>query len=364
MIPCSNPLASYLAHQTEIDVAVRRVLERGRYILGEEVEAFEAEFAAFLGVTHGIGVGSGTEAIHAALVACGIGRGDEVITASFAPTAPAAAVVLAGATPVLVDIEPDYFTLDPARLEEAITPRTRAVLPIHLFGQPADLDPILEIARRHRLRVIEDCAQAHGATYKGKRVGSFGDLACFSFYPTKNLGALGDGGMVVTNDADLARKVRLLREYGWTERFVSTTPGWNTRLDEVQAAVLRVKLPYLDAENEARARIAGEYSRFLNAGLLSPPLERNESSHVFHLFVVRSAERNNLQRYLQLQEVESRIHYPVPVHLQPAYQSQCRTSDSLGASENAARQTLSLPIFAQLRKNEVNKVIAGVRGWR
>jgi dTDP-4-amino-4,6-dideoxygalactose transaminase len=240
MILCGNPKAQYLARRDEIDAALKRVLESGWYILGEEVKAFEEEFASYIGVSYGVGVGSGTEAIHLALVACGIGQGDEVITVSHTATATVAAIELAGATPVFVDIEPDFYTMDPAKLDAAITSRTKAIIPVHIYGQPADMDPILEVAKKHNLRLIEDCAQAHGAIYRGKRVGSLGDVGCFSFYPTKNLGAIGDGGMLVTNNIELAQKARLLREYGWTERDVSQFAGWNTRLDEVQAAILRV----------------------------------------------------------------------------------------------------------------------------
>lgn len=283
MIPCANPKVQYLAYRGEIDAAVGRVLESGWYILGEEVKAFEEEFATYIGVSCGIGVGSGTEAIHLALVSCGIGPGDEVITVSHTAVATVAAIELAGATPVLVDIEPDFFTLNPNKLEEAITPRTKAVLPVHLYGQPADLDPILEIARKHHLRVIEDCAQAHGAMYKDKRAGSYGDMACYSFYPTKNLGALGDGGIIVTNDTELAKKARLLREYGWAQRYVSHLAGWNTRLDEIQAAILRVKLKHLDEDNSKRARLAEIYNRKLSTTNLILPKRRENSTHAYHL---------------------------------------------------------------------------------
>ena len=263
MILCSNPKAQYLSHKDEIDAAIRRVLNGGWYILGEEVKAFEREFADYMGVSYGIGVGSGTEAIHLALACCGIGPKDEVITVSHTAAATVAAIELTGAVPVLVDIEPDFFTMDPDRLEAAITPRTKAIIPVHLYGQPADIDPVLQIAHRYHLRVIEDCAQAHGATYKNKRIGSFGDMACFSFYPTKNLGALGDAGMIVTGDKELAQKALLLRQYGWAQRYVSNLAGWNSRLDEIQAAVLRVKLRYLDEDNARRVRLAEIYEEKL-----------------------------------------------------------------------------------------------------
>jgi dTDP-4-amino-4,6-dideoxygalactose transaminase len=356
MIVCGNPQAQYLAHKAEIDAAILRVLEKGWYILGDEVRAFEAEFANYVGVKHGIGVGSGTEALHIALAACGIGPGDEVITVSHTAVATVAAIELAGATPMLVDIEPDYYTLDPARLEAAISPHTKAVIPVHLYGQPADLAPILEIARRHSIRVIEDCAQAHGAMYGERRVGAWGDIACFSFYPTKNLGALGDGGMVVSNDSALAERARLLREYGWAERYVSHIPGWNSRLDEVQAAVLRVKLRYLDTDNATRARQAQDYDQALRGTQLTTPKRRLDATHVYHLYVSRCSERDGLQTWLKARGVGAFIHYAVPIHLQPAYQGRLRGRDDLPETERAACQVLSLPIYPELSEMELQRV--------
>ncbi|MBA4384894.1 MAG: erythromycin biosynthesis sensory transduction protein eryC1 [Anaerolinea sp.] len=364
MILCASPLAQYLAHKTEIDAAIARVLDGGWYILGEEVKRFETEFAAYIGVGHGIGVGSGTEALHISLAACGIGPGDEVITVSHTAVATVAAIELCGATPVLVDIEPAYYTLDPTKLEVAIGPRTKAVIPVHLYGQPADLAPILEIARRRSLRVIEDCAQAHGAIYQGRRVGTWGDLACFSFYPTKNLGALGDGGMIVTNDTALAERARLLREYGWVNRYVSHLPGLNSRLDEVQAAVLRAKLHYLDADNTARARLAATYDKGLARTGLVTPNRRSDATHAFHLYVVRSAERDELQTFLQARHVGTLVHYPVPVHLQPAYQGRLRGSNDLPETEQAARQVLSLPMYPELIESELQTVVATIQSFQ
>jgi dTDP-4-amino-4,6-dideoxygalactose transaminase len=363
MILCSNPLAQYQAHKAEIDAAMLRVLDKGRYILGEEVKTLESEFAAYIGVAHGIGVGSGTEALHVALRACNIGAGDEVITVAYTAVATVAAIELAGATPVLVDIEPDFYTLDPGKLEAAITSRTKAIIPVHLYGQPADLAPILEIAREHGLRVIEDCAQAHGAMYRGRRVGSWGDIACFSFYPTKNLGALGDGGMVVTNDPALAERAKLLREYGWANRYVSRVAGWNSRLDELQAAALRIKLRYLDADNAARARLAAVYEDNLAGTPLDTPKCRAGATHVFHLYVVRSRERNELQTSLQARGVSALIHYPVPVHLQPAYQGRLQGSDKLPETERAAREVLSLPMYPELGTRELQMVIATIQAF-
>jgi len=364
MILCSNPLAQYQAHKAEIDLAIQRVLDHGRYVLGEEVEAFESEFAVYIGVAHGIGVGSGTEALHAALVACGVGPGDEVVTVSHTAVATVAAIELAGATPVLVDIERDYYTLDPQRLESAITSRTKAIVPVHLYGQPADMEPILSIAHTHGLRVIEDCAQAHGAKYHGKRVGAWGDLACFSFYPTKNLGALGDGGMVVTNDPELMKQARLLREYGWAERYVSHRQGWNSRLDEVQAAVLRVKLAHLDADNTARTRLAALYDRCLAGTGLIVPNRRPDTTHVYHQYVVRSSQRDKLRAFLKSCTVDASIHYPVPIHLQPAYRERLRSDSTLLEAERVAREVLSLPIYPELTEQKCQAVIDAVQTFK
>ncbi len=363
MIPVANPLAQYLAHRAEVDEAIGRVLAGGRYILGPEVEAFEAEFAAYVGVRFGIGVASGTDALVLALRAAGVGPGDEVVTVSHTAVATVAAIELAGARPVLVDIEPDYYTLDPARLERAIGPRTRAVVPVHLYGQPADLGPILEVARRYGLRVVEDCAQAHGAVYRGRRVGAWGDLGAFSFYPTKNLGGFGDGGMVVTDDPELAGRVRLLREYGWAERYVSSVAGFNSRLDELQAAVLRVKLRHLEADNRRRAEIAARYDAGLAGTAVRPPKVRPGATHVYHLYVVRSGRREELRAFLARRGVGTAVHYPVPVHLQPAYRGRVRVAGSLAETERAAREVLSLPIYPELTDGEVATVIESIRAF-
>ena len=363
MILCANPKAQYSAHKTEIDNAIQQVLERGWYILGDEVRNFEAEFASYIGVNHSIGLGSGTEALHVALAACQIGPGDEVITVSHTAVATVAAIELAGATPVFVDIEPDFFTIDPRQFQAAITPRTRAVIPVHLYGQPANLDLIMEIARKHNLRVIEDCAQAHGATYRGKRVGSYGDISCFSFYPTKNLGALGDGGLVCTDDAELAERARLLREYGWAERYVSHVAGWNSRLDEIQAAILRVKLRYLDQDNQKRAHLADQYGEALCDSELILPKVRENATHVFHLYVVRSSRRDQLQAFLKDRGISTLVHYPAPVHLQPAYHERIARGNGLSQTEQAARDILSLPMYPELSDAEVQQVIESIRDF-
>jgi dTDP-4-amino-4,6-dideoxygalactose transaminase len=364
MILCSNPQAQYLAHKNEIDAAVSRVLNKGWYILGAEVTAFEAEFSAYVGVTYGIGVGSGTEALHLALMACGIGNGDEVVTVSHTAVATVSAIELTGASPVFVDIDPASFTLDPDKLEDAITSRTKAIVPVHLYGKPAELDPILEIARRHEVRVIEDCAQAHGAKYKGQRVGSFGDMGCFSFYPTKNLGAIGDGGMVVTDNSELAERAMLLRQYGWADRYVSSITGLNSRLDELQAAILRVKLPHLDADNAKRVGLADLYNDSLSGTRLTLPQRRGQVDHVYHLYVVRSRQRDDLQSFLKSKGVGALVHYPVPIHLQPAYLNRLRGSESLPETERAAREVLSLPIYPELSESQAQKVISEIRAFQ
>lgn len=359
MILCGNPKAQYLAHKSSIDAALQAVLDRGRYILGEEVKLFEEEFASYIGCSAGIGVGSGTEALHLALAVCGIGPGDEVITVSHTAVATVAAIELTGATPVFVDIEPDYYTLDPALLEAAITSRTKAIIPVHIYGQPADLAAIAAIAGKHGLRVIEDCAQAHGAKIGDKRVGSFGDMACFSFYPTKNLGAIGDGGMVVTNDPELAQKARLLREYGWADRYVSTIGGWNTRLDEIQAAVLRVKLRHLDADNGKRALLAALYDEELGTSGLLLPQQRPDTTHAYHLYVVRAGNRDGLKEFLTEKGIGALVHYPVPVHLQPAYAG--KRAAMLPVTERLAKEVLSLPMYPELWRGDALQVVQAVR---
>lgn len=362
MILCSYPKAQYLAHKKEIEEAVSRVLESGWYILGEEVKTFEEEFSNFIGTSFGIGTGSGTESLHTALAACGIGPGDEVITVSFTAVATAAAVELTGASPIFVDIEPDFYTIDPIKIESAITSNTKAVVPVHIYGQPADMDPVLEVAKAHDLLVIEDCAQAHGALYKGKRVGSIGDMGCFSFYPTKNLGAIGDGGMITTDNEEWAHKARLLREYGWAERYVSHFPGWNTRLDEVQAAILRVKLKHLDEDNEKRRQLAGVYTSKLSRTSLSLPQIREGGAHVFHLYVVQSERRDRLLSFLRDNNIGASIHYPKPVHLQPAY-SGTEGWESLGETEKASAHILTLPMYPELSSADISTVIEAIEDF-
>jgi dTDP-4-amino-4,6-dideoxygalactose transaminase len=364
MIPQADPRAGYLAQRQEIDAAIARVLAGGRYILGDEVTAFERAFADYIGVAHGIGVGSGTDALVLALKAIGVGPEDYVVTVPHTAVATVAAIELAGARPLLVDIDPVHFTLDPAALASVLAAppgRIAAVIPVHLYGQPADLDAILALARRHGVRVIEDCAQSHGAGLGGARTGSFGDLAAFSFYPTKNLGALGDGGMVVTADQALAERVRALREYGWRARYVSDIAGGNSRLDELQAAVLRVKLARLDHDNACRAALAAAYDRGLAGRALGLPARRAGASHVFHQYVIRSRDRDGLRERLLARGIGTTIHYPLPVHLQPAYRGRLAAGPGgLGESERAAREVLSLPLYPELGDAAVAAVVAAL----
>ncbi|MCP4535632.1 MAG: DegT/DnrJ/EryC1/StrS family aminotransferase [Chloroflexi bacterium] len=358
----TSPKGNYLAHESEIDAAVAQVLESGWYILGQQVTAFEQEFAAYLQVAHIIGVASGTDALHLALRTCGIGSGDAVITVSHTAVATVAAIELSGAVPVLVDIDPKTFTLDPNRLEDVIKTvvsrgRLKAIIPVHLYGHPANMPAIMDIARRYDLYVIEDCAQSHGAAIQGRKTGTWGQLATFSFYPTKNLGALGDGGALGINDSELMQKSRLLRQYGWQERYVSILPGMNSRLDELQAAILRVKLQYLDKENARRRELAQLYDSLLSHTSLILPREQAGVEHVYHQYVVRSRQRDALRSFLKENSVGTLVHYPVPVHLQPAYQDRI-IIDSKGLlhTEQVCQEIASLPMHPHLTDEQVRRV--------
>ena len=365
-IPQTDPRAGYLAQKKAIDAAIARVLDSGQYILGREVESFESAFAGFLGVAHGVGCASGTDAIELALRACGVAAGDLVFTVSHTAVATVAAIEHAGGTPVLVDIEPGGFGMDPTALEAALRRpppgRPAIVLPVHLYGEPVDLDAIGELARAHGLRVVEDCAQSHGARHHGRATGAIGDVGCFSFYPTKNLGALGDAGIVTTCDPMLAAAAREIREYGWRERYVSARIGINTRLDPIQAAILAVKLPRLDADSRLRQAIAARYDDGLAGLPLSLPPRRAGTTHVFHQYVVRSGERDRLREHLRTVSIGTGIHYPAPVHLHPAYRDRIPVGPTgLENSERAAGEILSLPIFPQLSDVAVDRVIAEIR---
>lgn len=345
MILCSDPHAQYLEHKEAIDSAISRVLNSGNYILGPETQAFEREFSEFTQSKYCSGVANGTDAILLALKACNIGDGDEVITVSLTASATAAAIYQAGAKAVYVDVDPESYTLDIEQLQEKIGSRTKAIIPVHLYGHPAEIGAIMDIAAEHDLYVIEDCAQAHGATYKGRRVGSFGDLGCFSFYPTKNLGAIGDGGAVVSSNRSLADKVKLLREYGWKDKFNSSILGWNSRLDEIQAAILRVKLKKLTHLNQRRSDLADIYNRELRGLDLILPTVKEHCSHAYHLYVIRMSDRDGLMAHLKKEGIFAGIHYPVPVHQQAAYSS---TGTSLKRTDAYCNEILSLPIYPEL----------------
>jgi dTDP-4-amino-4,6-dideoxygalactose transaminase len=360
MIPLVDLHCQLAAIRPEIEAAVTRVLERGWFILGEEVVAFEQEFATYCGVRYAIGVGSGTEALHLALRAVGVGPGDEVITVANAGVPGVVAIEVAGGRPVFVDVYPATMNLDPARLSAAISPRSRAILPVHLYGRPADMDPIMEIARRHDLAVVEDCAQAHGASYRGRKVGSLGHVACFSFYPTKNLGAYGDGGAVVTDDPALADRLRLLRQYGWREQYRSEVRGVNSRLDELQAAILRVKLRHLDAWNARRRALAARYRELLAGSDLVLPAELPDGVHVYHLFIVQTPQRDELRDHLRRAGIGTGIHYPIPAHLQAAYRDLGGQPGQLPVTERLAREVLSLPLFPELTDAEVEQVVEAI----
>ena len=364
----ADPKASYLAHKDEIDEAIHRVLDSGWYILGQEVAGFEKEFAAYIGVGNAIGVASGTDALEIALRSCGIGPGDDVITVSHTAVATVAAIELAGATPILVDIDPCTYTMDPNRLEDTIKQqgagRLKAIIPVHLYGHPADMAAIMDIAGRHGLSVIEDCAQSHGAAIGDRKTGTWGHLSAFSFYPTKNLGALGDGGAVVTNDPALAQRLRQLREHGFRERYVSHLSGMNTRLDELQAAILRVKLQYLRTENARRLQIARIYGASLSGTTLVLPQLHAKVDHVFHLYVVRSTHRDGLKAFLKENSVGTSIHYPVPVHLQPAYHARAVIGrGGLEHTEQVCREILSLPMYPQMTDEQVQRTSHLIARW-
>jgi dTDP-4-amino-4,6-dideoxygalactose transaminase len=359
-IPSLDLKIQYQSIKPEIDAAIAGVLESGQFILGSEVAAFEQEFATYCGAAECIALNSGTSALHLALLAAGIGPGDEVITVPFTFVASVAAVIYAGARPVLVDIDPRSFTMDPAAIEAAITPRTKAILPVHLYGQPADMDPIMEVARRHGLLVIEDAAQAHGAKYKGRPVGSIGEMACFSFYPGKNLGGYGEGGAVTTSNAEYACTVRMLRDWGQDRKYHHVLRGFNYRMEAFQGAILRVKLRHLERWNEARRAIVGKYNQLLAGSSLVRPAEMPWARHVYHLYTLRTERRDSLQEALHNQGIQTGIHYAAPAHLQPAYANLGYARHSLPQSEKAAEEVLSLPLYPEMRGDQIETVARAV----
>ena len=345
----------------EIMPAVESVMRRAAFILGEEVDAFEKSFAAFCGAKECVGVASGCDALLWAIKACGIGPGDEVITVANTYIATVLAISAGGATPVLVDCREDSYEIDPDRVRRAITRKTKAILPVHLYGQSADMDAILALAKEHNLKVIEDACQAHGATYKGRACGTIGDVGCFSFYPGKNLGAYGDGGAVVTDNREIATKVQMLRNYGQTKKYYHDVIGWNSRLDTVQAAVLNAKLKHLNSWNDARRRHADSYRKKLQGLPLTVPVEMPGNKHVYHLFVILVEKRDELLEFLKTKGVSCGIHYPVPVHLQKAYAGLGYRSGSFPVTERTAAQLLSLPMFPELNPDQVEAVCQGIR---
>lgn len=367
-IPPADPHANYLAHKEDIDRAVSRVLDSGKYILGPEVAAFEQEFASYVGVAEAVGVGSGTDAIHLALSTLGIGPGDAVLTVSLTAVATVAAIELTGATPVLVDIDPRTFAMDAHLLDAAIAahrgPRLKAIVPVHLYGHPADMRAIVDLARLHRLFVVEDCAQAHGAAIGSGKTGTWGDIACFSFYPTKNLGALGDAGAIVTDNLEWAARARMLRQYGWRQRYISDLAGMNTRLDEIQAAILRAKLPHLDRENARRREIAARYDAALGSTPLVLPRAVQGVTHVYHQYTVRAPYRDELADFLAERGIGAGILYPFPVHVQAAYRERSlAVPGGLPESERACRELLCLPVHPQLTDSQVAEVAEQVVAW-
>ena len=363
MIPQSNPKASYISHKEEIDLSIARVLQSGWYVLGQEVGKFENEFARYIGVKYACGVASGTDAIELSLRACEISNGDFVITVSHTASATASAIIRAGAQPLFVDIDPAYYTLDPVQLEHLLNswkgPLPKAVIPVHLYGHPADMPAIINVAKKYNLYIIEDCAQAHGAEIEGRKVGSWGDIGCFSFYPTKNLGALGDGGILLSSNDKLAEKVTLLREYGWRNRYISSTFGTNSRLDEIQAAILRVKLKYLDKANNKRRNIASYYNENLKSSKINTPEEKDKFKHVFHQYVIAldSNTREDFRIKLKKNGISTSIHYPVPIHLQPFYNNAQYIPLPLKQTESIVSKIVSLPIYPELKDDDIETVV-------
>jgi dTDP-4-amino-4,6-dideoxygalactose transaminase len=361
-VPYLDLKAQYRSIKSEVDAAVARVLDTCQFVLGPEVSEFENEFAASCGTTDCVALNSGTSALHMALLAADVQPGDEVITVSFTFVASVATIIYAGARPVLVDIEPQTFNINPKSLEAAISPRTKAIVPVHLYGHPADMDPIMDVARRYNLVVIEDAAQAHGARYKGRTVGSIGDIGCFSFYPTKNLGAYGEGGAVTTSNQDYASTIRKLRDWGQDRKYHHLLHGYNYRMEGLQGAILRVKLRHLEVWTEARRAIIKQYNELLAESDLVCPVERPWARHVYHLYTVRTKNRDRTHSALLNEGIQTGIHYSAPVHLQPAYAGLGYKAGSLPESEAASREVLSLPLYPELTESQVSCVAQALMG--
>lgn len=361
-VPFGDLKVQHTLIKEEIDEAIHRVIERGWFILGEEVESFEKEFAEYCGCTYGIGVGSGTEAIHLSLLALSVKPGDEVITVPNTAVPTISAVSFAGAVPRFVDVNPETYTIDVAKIGALITKKTKAIIPVHLYGQCADMDPILDIAKQYNLAIIEDACQAHGSLYKGRKSGSLGDVGCFSFYPSKNLGALGDGGIVITNDAKIAERLYLLRNYGQERRYYHKIKGFNSRLDEIQAAILRLKLKHLDVWNTIRREKARLYISLLkDTSSVITPNEAHYSKHVYHLFVIRCKQRDTLREFLLKYGVGTLIHYPIPVHLQDSYKDLGYRRGDFPITENYAEAILSLPMYPEINDSEIEYIAVKIR---
>jgi len=361
-IPFLDLNRHHAAVRAELDHAIKEVIDSNAFAGGPFVEKFERDFASYCGAQHAIGVGSGTEALWLSLLAGGVGSGDEVITVANTFMATAEAVTYCGARPVFVDVNESTYTMDPAGLEDALSPRTKAIVPVHLFGQPADMDPILEFAHKHNLFVIEDAAQAHGAKYKGRTAGTLGGAGCFSFYPSKNLGAMGEAGAIITDNAKLQEKLRILRDHGQVRKYCHDLVGWNCRMDGIQAAVLSVKLRHLESGNSLRRARALEYNRaFDGMSDLATPLEAPYARHVYHVYAIRVEERDVVMNALRERGIQCAVHYPVPIHLQKAYQDLEYKTGSLRVSERIARELISLPMFPELTDTQIAAVVGGVR---
>lgn len=360
-IPLVDLKAQYRTIHDDVHAAMQRVLDTTAFIQGPDVKEFEKEFAAFCRASHAIGVASGTDALHLVLRAMNVGEGAEVITTPFTFIATAEAITMCGARPVFVDIDPRTYNIDPEKAAVAITPKTKVLMPVHLYGQPADMDPLLDIASRHGIRVIEDAAQAHGAEYKARRVGTLADAACFSFYPGKNLGAYGDAGAVVTNDAALTNSVRMLRDHGRRDKYEHLVPGYGSRLDTLHAAILRAKLPHLEQWNARRKAIAARYDELLGEARVVRPYRPDWADPVYHLYVVRVSNRTAIQDRLKAEGIATGVHYPIPLHRQPAYKTLGYELGDFPEAEKAANEVLSLPIYPELSDADVERVVAALQ---
>ncbi len=362
MIPMVDLKRQYHDLKKEIDAAISDVLEETRFILGPNVSALEEEVAAYHGLSYAIGVANGTDALLLALRACGIQDGDEVITTPFTFIATAEVIALLKAKPVFVDICPDTYNIDCSQIAARITPKTKAIIPVHLFGHPADMDPLMEIARKHNLKVIEDCAQAFGATYKGKKVGSIGDAGCFSFFPSKNLAGYGDGGMVITRSKDIAGQIKMLRNHGSSKRYYHQEVGYNSRLDEIQAAIIRIKLKKIDQFNAARRHNAASYCEEINNKNVILPVAASGCEHVYHQFTIRSHKRDLLASALQKENIASAVYYPVPLHQQDVFLKLYHYSERLPQTEQCSQEVLSLPMFPELSREEIRLIADVING--